>query len=207
MSWCYTSTQYRVISEVLTHILIQQRTPEPGLATLLPAPSPIPSIVTLTSVDEQSSRSKSSKDKDRERQHIVNEGSSSSSKKRTKHHKKDLDEPRPSTVHTEQSVEAIDVNGEHELESKFYPLQDHVSNPDLLSTLIAYLSFGDFCSLRSVSLAIRRTIDEQEDLREVVLARYLASAGYRRWSFEARREPLVFTLNVSLQLALPYACL
>jgi hypothetical protein len=193
-----------------------QSTSEPGFTGLSPAstpgtiPSPVPSILTLTSVGEQSSRSKSSKDKDRERPHAIKEDSSiSSPKRRVRHRKKDLeaDYLRPSTIHTEHSVDAADDSSTHEHEPKFYALQDHVSNPELFSPLIAYLSFGDFCSLWSTSLAVRKTMDEQADVREVVLARYLASTGYKRWAFEARREPQVFTLNVSVQLASPHECL
>ncbi|KAL0959005.1 hypothetical protein HGRIS_014318 [Hohenbuehelia grisea] len=61
-------------------------------------------------------------------------------------------------------------------------LAEFLAEPALLSTLLEYMSFGDWCLLGAVSKQIRGVVLESPALREVVLERYLGTVGYARWS-------------------------
>lgn len=74
-------------------------------------------------------------------------------------------------------------------------LVQFLSDPTLLSTLLAFLSFYDWCVLVAVSKEIRILLVRTKELREVVLERYLGTVGYSRWMWDTP-EPLSLSLQV-----------
>lgn len=78
-----------------------------------------------------------------------------------------------------------------------FPLDLYLSDPHLLSSLLAYLSFYDWCILSSVSKRIRLIFIQSNVLKEEVLERYLQTVGYSRWAWDVV-EPLPLSLTVSL---------
>ncbi|KAF8876941.1 hypothetical protein BD779DRAFT_126923 [Infundibulicybe gibba] len=76
-----------------------------------------------------------------------------------------------------------------------FPLILFVSDPRLLSSLLSYFSFYDWCILFSVSKQIRTALTETLELREVVLERYLRTVGYSRWAWNGV-DPLPLFLQV-----------
>jgi hypothetical protein len=73
----------------------------------------------------------------------------------------------------------------------FACLSDHA----ILSCLLMYLSFNDWCVLSSVNKHIRTALWLQRPLREEVLERFLETVGYTRWRFPDP-EPLCLSLMV-----------
>ncbi|KAJ7868830.1 hypothetical protein B0H13DRAFT_2558192 [Mycena leptocephala] len=65
-----------------------------------------------------------------------------------------------------------------------FPLAVCVTSPPLLSALLAYLSFYDWCILSAVTKEIRMRLVGTAELREVALERYLRTVGYSRWAWE-----------------------
>jgi hypothetical protein len=78
-----------------------------------------------------------------------------------------------------------------------YPIEQHLSHPELLSSLLYFMQFPEVLSLSSVSKVIRNMLEDRRELREEVLERFLSTVGYTRWDFGKKREPLVLTLRVS----------
>jgi hypothetical protein len=78
-----------------------------------------------------------------------------------------------------------------------YPIEEHLSRPELLSVLLYYMQFSEVLALSSVSKVIRNMLEDRRELREEVLERFLGTVGYTRWDFGKKREPLVLTLRVS----------
>ncbi|KAH8996661.1 hypothetical protein EDB92DRAFT_1841086 [Lactarius akahatsu] len=77
---------------------------------------------------------------------------------------------------------------------KFYPLLDHLQNPELLTLLLVHLSFYEWLVLwGGVSKDIRQTLDSDPALCDVALERYLATVGYAHWSWPSP-EPIRITL-------------
>ena len=74
-------------------------------------------------------------------------------------------------------------------------LAQFLSDPTLLSTLLAFLSFYDWCMLLAVSKEIRILLVRTKELREVVLEKYLRTVGYSRWMWDDP-EPLSLSLQV-----------
>ncbi|KAK7052252.1 hypothetical protein R3P38DRAFT_2685050 [Favolaschia claudopus] len=74
-----------------------------------------------------------------------------------------------------------------------FPLVDFVTNPPLLSALLAYLSFYDWCLLSAVTKDLRMRLVGTHELREVALERYLKTVGYARWAW-SDEDPLELTL-------------
>jgi len=94
----------------------------------------------------------------------------------------------------EKSVPADIAELAEETMPTFYPLLRHLQNPELLTELLAYLSFYEWLVLwGGVSKEIRRTIDSDLALCDVALERYLGTVGYARWSWPSR-EPTRLTL-------------
>ncbi|KAF8324905.1 uncharacterized protein EI90DRAFT_2220634 [Cantharellus anzutake] len=91
---------------------------------------------------------------------------------------------------------------EPEPEPPRYPLEEHLLLPNLLAPLLPYLNFRTFYNLWTVSRAVYRAIEEVDELRELVLLRYLSSVGYRTWTFE-RREPVIISVGVRSSCLLP----
>lgn len=87
-----------------------------------------------------------------------------------------------------------------------FPLAVFVADPPLLSTLLVYLSFFDWCVLSSVTKEIRKSLVQSDQLREVVLERYLKTVGYARWAWN-EPEPLSLSLLVSTLGALLHSIL
>ncbi|EKM53278.1 uncharacterized protein PHACADRAFT_259513 [Phanerochaete carnosa HHB-10118-sp] len=73
-----------------------------------------------------------------------------------------------------------------------YPLVAHLSDPVLLENLLTYLSYYEWLRLATVSKEIRHTL--YEDGREQVLARYLQTVGYSKWTWNDP-EPLILTVE------------
>ena len=77
---------------------------------------------------------------------------------------------------------------------KFYPLLDHLQNPELLTLLLVHLSFYEWLILwGGVSRVVRQTLDSNPALCDVALERYLGTVGYTRWSWP-NPEPIRITL-------------
>lgn len=77
-----------------------------------------------------------------------------------------------------------------------YPLISHIADPVLLSNLLCYLAYFEWCQLSAVSKDVRRVVSENRELEELVLERYLRTVGYDRWSWK-QLEPLQLSLQVS----------
>jgi len=76
-----------------------------------------------------------------------------------------------------------------------FTLAGFLSDPGLLFNLIGYLSFSDWIMLSSISKQVRNQIQEERNLREEVLERYLETIGYERWGWE-EQEPFALSLRV-----------
>ena len=77
---------------------------------------------------------------------------------------------------------------------KFYPLLDHLQNPDLLTLLLVHLSFYEWLVLwGGVSRLVRQTLDSNPAICDVALERYLGTVGYARWSWP-NPEPIRISL-------------
>lgn len=87
--------------------------------------------------------------------------------------------PRPMTVF---SMTAFDLCG-------------FLSDAGLLFNLLSYLTFQEWIILSAISKQIRTQLQEERDLREEVLERYLETIGYERWAWE-EEEPLPLSLQV-----------
>jgi hypothetical protein len=81
-----------------------------------------------------------------------------------------------------------------------FPLATCVTSPPLLSALLAYLSFYDWCILSAVTKEIRMRLVGTAELREVALERYLRTVGYSRWAWEDV-DPLELSLLVCFILS------
>jgi hypothetical protein len=103
----------------------------------------------------------------------------------------------PATV-VDTIVQQQQGNGEGEdVEEPYDPitLVQFLSDPTLLSTLLAFLSFYDWCMLLAVSKEIRILLVRTKELREVILEKYLRTVGYSRWMWDDP-EPLSLSLQV-----------
>ena len=76
-----------------------------------------------------------------------------------------------------------------------FSLAGFLSDAGLLYNVLGYLSFFDWVMLFSVSKQIRTQLQEERDLREEVLERYLETIGYERWGWD-EDEYLSLTLRV-----------
>ena len=76
-----------------------------------------------------------------------------------------------------------------------FSLTGFLSDAGLLYNILGYLSFYDWVSLFSLSKQIRTQLEEDRDLREEVLERYLETIGYERWGWD-EEEALSLTLRV-----------
>jgi hypothetical protein len=72
---------------------------------------------------------------------------------------------------------------------------DFLSDPQLLSSLLSYFTFYDWCLLSSLSKEIRILLVQSPVLRETVLERFLKTVGYSRWVWEDP-DPLLLSLQV-----------
>lgn len=70
-----------------------------------------------------------------------------------------------------------------------------LSDPQLLSIILSYFSFYDWCMLSSISKDIRILLVRTTVLRETVLETYLRTVGYCRWAWDDK-EPLSLSLQV-----------
>ena len=78
-------------------------------------------------------------------------------------------------------------------DSSSYPLLAHLSDPVLLESLLAYLSYFEWLKLSTASKEVRQVL--YEDGREQVLSRYLQTVGYSKWTWNDP-EPLILTIEV-----------
>ncbi|KAF9560810.1 hypothetical protein CPC08DRAFT_707825 [Agrocybe pediades] len=69
-----------------------------------------------------------------------------------------------------------------------------LSDPQLLSTLLSFLSFYDWCTLSAISKQIRIMFVRTPDLREAILESHLKTIGYSRWCWDDK-EPLSLSLQ------------
>jgi hypothetical protein len=76
-----------------------------------------------------------------------------------------------------------------------FSLTGFLSDAGLLYNILGYLSFYDWVTLFSLSKQIRTQLEEDRDLREEVLERYLETIGYERWGWD-EEEALSLTLRV-----------
>ena len=83
-----------------------------------------------------------------------------------------------------------------EPEPYFYPLELHLLHPQLLHTLLEYMTFYDWCILQGINKSLRSQLSHVKELKEEVLERYLSTIGYARWVWE-EDEPLVISLRVN----------
>lgn len=91
--------------------------------------------------------------------------------------------------------EEVSSNGIDEEEPSFYPLELHLLHPQLLRTLLQYLTFYDWCILQAVNKSLRSRLSHVKELKEEILERYLSTIGYARWVWE-EDEPLKISLRV-----------
>ena len=82
-----------------------------------------------------------------------------------------------------------------------FTLTLYLSDPHLLSSLLGYLAFYDWCILSSVSKQIRMSLNQNDELREEVLERFLRTVGYVRWA-RNDSDPLSLSLKVSLSASI-----
>ncbi|KAG7092560.1 hypothetical protein E1B28_008909 [Marasmius oreades] len=75
-----------------------------------------------------------------------------------------------------------------------FPLPLFLTDPALLSSLLSYLCFYEWCTLLSLSKGIRSTLLETPQLKETVLERYLDTVGYSRWVWPDA-EPLTLSIG------------
>ena len=104
----------------------------------------------------------------------------------------------PPATAVDMNVQQQQENGESkDVEEPRDPitLVQFLSDPTLLSTLLAFLSFYDWCMLLAVSKEIRILLVRTKELREVVLEKYLRTVGYSRWMWDDP-EPLSLSLQV-----------
>ncbi|KAG9039009.1 hypothetical protein FS842_003186, partial [Serendipita sp. 407] len=92
-------------------------------------------------------------------------------------------------------TEARSEEEQEEEEERFYPIESHLGNPELLKVLLLFVEFPDILSLSSISKVIRNMLEDRRELREEILERFLNTVGYVRWDFGKKREPLVLTLR------------
>jgi hypothetical protein len=76
-----------------------------------------------------------------------------------------------------------------------FPLAACIMNPQLLSALLGYLSFYEWCILSAVTKEIRVRLVQTPELREAALERYLRTIGYSRWAWDDP-DPLELSLLV-----------
>ncbi|KAH9476324.1 hypothetical protein JR316_0011899 [Psilocybe cubensis] len=69
-----------------------------------------------------------------------------------------------------------------------------LSDPQLLSNILSYLSFYDWCILSSISKEIRILFVRTPTLRETILETFLRTVGYCRWTWDDK-EPLSLSLQ------------
>lgn len=84
-----------------------------------------------------------------------------------------------------------------EREPRGYPLAEHLCNVELLAPLVIYLTFPEFYALWTSTKLVKGIVEDTDELREVVLERFLGPVGYKKWMFKERREPVTLTLMVS----------
>ena len=75
-------------------------------------------------------------------------------------------------------------------------LAGFLTEASLLYSLLEYLTFYDWVMLFSVSKHLRKQLENERDLREEVLERFLETVGYERWIWN-EQEPLSLSLVVS----------
>ncbi|KAL6300309.1 hypothetical protein BKA93DRAFT_802204 [Sparassis latifolia] len=79
-------------------------------------------------------------------------------------------------------------------EPTYYPLARHLTDPTLLSALLPYLSFYEWCVVARVSKEVRTAVEDRRELTELVLERYLKTVGYTRWWWDGP-DPLFLTIQ------------
>ena len=102
------------------------------------------------------------------------------------------------------------VDGEDDTEDEPEPVPQYtmvqfLSDPQLLSSLLTFLSFYDWCVLSSLSKEIRMLLVRTPVLRETVLERFLKTVGYLRWHWDDL-EPLSLSLQVRRQTMVLFTC-
>lgn len=96
---------------------------------------------------------------------------------------------------------AEELDPESEPESEPEPILpsstivDIISDPQLLSSLLTFFSFYDWCVLSSLSKEIRILLIQTPVLREPILERFLKTVGYSRWGWDDA-DPLSLSLQV-----------
>ncbi|KAF7303801.1 hypothetical protein MIND_00609800 [Mycena indigotica] len=75
-----------------------------------------------------------------------------------------------------------------------FPLVDFILDAQLLSALLEYLSFYEWCVLSAITKALRSKLVGTKDLREVALERFLRTVGYAKWAWEPDNDPLELSL-------------
>ena len=76
-----------------------------------------------------------------------------------------------------------------------YTVDQLLSDPQILSSLLTFLSFYDWCVLSSLSKEIRILFVRTPELREAILERFLKTVGYSRWIWDDP-DPLSLSLQV-----------
>lgn len=108
----------------------------------------------------------------------------------------------PTTSPHAESMVSNESNPVSPVEPTFYPLGSHLLHPELLSALLQWFNFREALPLFSISMSLKKAMEETKDVKEIILEKFLGdSVGYRRWNVERmgkRKEPLSLTLRVRL---------
>ncbi|KAF4566429.1 hypothetical protein EYR36_011855 [Pleurotus pulmonarius] len=75
-----------------------------------------------------------------------------------------------------------------------FPLEVFLADPTLLSGLLAYLTFSEWCRLSTMNKQIHALLIEAPGLKEIILERYLSTVGYARWIYDGA-DPLPLSIR------------
>ncbi|KAG9220129.1 hypothetical protein CCMSSC00406_0007176 [Pleurotus cornucopiae] len=75
-----------------------------------------------------------------------------------------------------------------------FPLEVFLADPTLLSGLLAYLTFSEWCRLSTMNKQIRALLTEAPGSKEIILERYLSTVGYARWIYDGV-DPLPLSIR------------
>ena len=113
----------------------------------------------------------------------------------------------PTPQDLEDAITIATVEDEDEPEPEpifFYPMAEFLSDPQILSSLLTFLSFYDWCVLSSLSKEIRTLLVSTPELRETVLERFLKTVGYSRWTWD---DPDPLSLSLQVRWDQPFFCI
>jgi hypothetical protein len=107
--------------------------------------------------------------------------------------------PATSPAAAAAAAEDPEIEPEPEPILPAYTIIDFLSDPQLLSSVLTFFTFYDWCLLSSLSKEIRILLVQSPVLRETVLERFLKTVGYSRWIWDDP-DPLLLSLQVRSKL-------